>query len=106
MTTDPERIVRLETWKDSHESRCKERYDDIKSDTEDIKRIVASMAGDLKSSVERIHSRIDTEADQSRKAVGNAIDQVGAQKVWILTTALGVVGSALAFIADKLWRAH
>ena len=59
MTDPAERMARLEEWKEGHEGRCTERYEDIKSDANDIKNAVAAMAADLKSAVGRIHERID-----------------------------------------------
>lgn len=103
--TDPDsRIARLETWKDDHEDRCGERYQRISSDTGDIKAVLETMRQDLKSSVERIHNRIDQEATTSRDATHAVVKVVTAHKIWILTSAVAGLVSVVAYLIDKVWK--
>ncbi len=57
--SDVERLAHLESWTDSHESRCTERYERIASDTTEIKAALIAFGIKLESAVARIHDRID-----------------------------------------------
>ena len=87
MSDPAERLARLETWKDGHEGRCAERYEDIKSDANDIKNAVASMSSDLKAAVSRIHDRIDGQDGR-----------ISAQKAAALTALVVLLISVLGYV--------
>ena len=87
MTDPTERLAKLETWREGHEYRCAERYNDIKSDASDIKQAVNAMAVDLKSAVERIHGRIDGQDGK-----------IGGLKIWTLSGAASILLGAFSYV--------
>lgn len=104
MTDDiPERVARLETWSTGHEDQCKERYQQIKSDTAEIKGVLVSMSSELKNAVARIHDRIDSEAQTARNATSAVDGKVSGHKIWLLSSAVAIAGSIIVFLIDKVW---
>lgn len=102
----------------------------INTDTSEIKATLRDMAADLKSAVERIHNRIESEADKVRAASAasaalahseteraalvaradsklamdyaqGAHDRIGEQKNWILTALVTLTVAIIAWLGDR-----
>jgi len=95
MTDIDTEIALLKNNQKNHEDICTERYTRITSDTSEIKQVLASIRADLKESAERIHARIDEEADARRAGDGDNKDSINNNRNW----ALGSVASATAAAA-------
>lgn len=92
------KVARLEEWKQGHEERCTERYQDIKSDTGEIKQALATMNDNLASAVKRIHERIDTSETAARGETSAVDTKVNDQKVWILAGGGALLLTILAYV--------
>jgi len=95
MTDIDTKIALLENNQKNHEDVCTERYTRISNDTTEIKTVLSEIRKDIKDSVERIHIRIDEEADARRAGDGDNKDSINNNRNW----ALGSVASATAAAA-------
>lgn len=59
-----ERMAKLESWAEGHTDQCKERYQDIRGDTTEIKAQIGSLVASLESTVKRIHERNEATSQQ------------------------------------------
>ncbi len=87
--SDVERITALETWKDGHEDRCRERYERIASDTGEIKAAILAIGIKMETAVTRIHTKLETQNSENDKTHALAIKAA----LWL---ALIVLGYALS----------
>ncbi len=118
--SDNERVGILEAKLDAHFRADETAFTRIYADTSEIKETLRLMSTDLKSAVERIHSRIDDEANVTRTATAGvasegrnnanlalqaaqaAADGVKDAKIWALTSLGAVLMTVLAWAANRI----
>ncbi len=100
-------IARLEQWKESHEDRCKERFEANARDLGDIKGALLALSVDLKGTVQRIHERNEETNDRINNVTQalsgdiQTVDQrVDKQKIWTLTGLLAGAGAIIAWLVE------
>ncbi len=84
--SDLERLARLEAWRDSHEDRCKERYEANASALERIEAAATALTSKIDGAFARVHERID-----------GADERIGGHKVWILSSAIVLLLAILGY---------
>ncbi|MBL8644023.1 MAG: hypothetical protein JNK21_08810 [Rhodospirillaceae bacterium] len=102
MSEPSERLAKLESWRDSHEDRCKERYGAISKELTEIKGLLSDGFKDAKSAAIRIHERIDGENDAINERLTSTNSKISGQKVWILTNVIALLLGIVAWGADKI----
>ncbi len=95
----PERMAKVESWQETHTDQCKERYQDIRGDTAEIKGTLLNMTLDLKQAVERIHARID----DTTKDLVQIDGRIDKQKIWNLSAVLTAAAAIIAWLAEHLF---
>lgn len=101
--------VVVATRMDAHETICTERYGRIATDTMEIKAGLAALSSDLKGAIQRIHERIDHEAETARDTVAvvakESIHGVAGLKIWVLTSAGTILLAVIGWFADHFFGA-
>lgn len=112
MVPDSNAVAALLQWKESHDDRCKERFEANSRDLADIKAGVHDLTVEMKHTVKNLHTlsesisaRINAVATAAGEDIALVNRRIDDQKIWSLSGLVAALSSLVVWLASHLWVA-